>query len=151
MSLGGVDGKGGVVVARVGGGDRLRGGGHVRHRDRLVDMTRGHRRDGNGGGEHHRGRPVIVRMPAHRGVGDVGGEHHATARCVRVGVEQPQRLPRGLEHRHVLKLFFVTARVGLAQRRRDRERGQRGRAGLPPGQDARQARQRGGQVNAHEA
>ncbi len=93
MGLGGVDGEGGVVVARIGRGDRVGGGGPNGPRGQLGGGSRGGRRGGDAGADKYRRGVVVVRLPADLAVGDIGGEHHATARRGLIGIEQAQRPP----------------------------------------------------------
>jgi hypothetical protein len=119
VRLGGVDRERGVVVAGIGGSDRVGRRRHVGHRLKVIDVTRGDRLERDFGAHRDGGGLVVVGVPADLGVGDVNGEDDAAARCVRVGVEQPERLPGGREHGDVLEFLVITARVGLAQGRGD--------------------------------
>jgi hypothetical protein len=142
VGLGGVDREGRVVVARVGGGDRVGCRRHVGDRLQLVDVARDDRLERDLGAYLDGGGLVIVGMPTDLGVGDVNGEHDAAARRIGVGVEQPERLTGGREHGDVLEFLVVTARVGLAQRRGNRETVQWRRPRLAFRENVGQARHR---------
>ena len=151
VPVGGVHGEGGVLVPRVGGADRGRGGGHVRPGAGGVDVAGHQCRERHRCAEHHRGGLVVVRVPADLAVRDVRRQDHAALRRPRVVGQQPQRLPGGFEHRDVLEFLVVADRVGLAQRRGDRERADRRRPGLTFREKVGQRWQRRGQVNPHGA
>lgn len=142
MGLGGVDREGRVVVAGVGRGDRVGRRRDVGNRLGIVNVAGGERPELDLGADLDAGGLVVVGMPADLSVGDVDGENHAAARRVGIGVEQPERLPGGREHGDVLEFLVITARVGLAQRRGDRETVQWRRSRLAFREDVGQARHR---------
>src|SRR5580693_10396390 len=133
VALGAVHGEPGVLVARVGAGQRLDRAAHVGVRGR---------------GVHVRGSQVLeldvlfYDDPGGLAVAgvwfdvlgrDLGGQHHPAGRCGRVVGEQPQRGAGRLGQRGVLQFLGVAAGVRLPQRGRDREPGQR--TGLRTGPD----------------
>src|SRR5580693_6279474 len=133
VALGAVHGEPGVLVARVGGGQRLDRAAHVGVRGRGVHVR---------GGQVLELDVLFYDDPGGLAVAgvwfdvlgrDLGGQHHPAGRCGRVVGEQPQRGAGRLGQRGVLQFLGVAAGVRLPQRGRDREPGQR--TGLRTGPD----------------
>src|SRR5690242_1599035 len=159
VAFGPVHGELGVLVARVGRGQRVGGRAHVGAGVGVVRVRRDQQLDRDGGGDQHPAGFVVAGVELGLLGRDLGGQHHPPGRGGRVVRQQPQAGPGGRGQRGVLQFLLVAARVRLAQRGRDGVSGQRtwvrGRAGVGVGTDLAgpeglgQGRERRRQEHAH--
>src|SRR3984885_14101630 len=147
VALGAVHGELGVLVARVGGGQRLHRAAHVGVRVRGVHVRGGQVLERDGFFYDHPGGLAVAGVWCDVLGRDVGGQDYAAGDAF--AGQQAQRGAGRLGQRGVLEFIGVAAGVRLAQRGRDREPGQRAGPDLAGLQGLRQGGQRGGQEDAH--